>query len=1093
MRVAIITHQARPADAIGNIIADKVAFFVDRGADVRVFAEVVNPPHPRLDGRVTRFDTIDVDGEAFRFIAAADLVVVEYGHYFRALEVLPMLAGRRPRILFDYHGVTSSNLWGQHNREAVLEGLGRAGLAWCADRVIAHSCFAANELQQGAGYPRSRIDVIAHHASNRGSTQSQPHDTLRQSLKSRDARIILFVGRLAPNKRVPILVEAIARLKTTRPEAHLVVIGNNQDAYKIEAEACLERARDFGVGDRVHVLGQVDDEQVLAWYDSAHLFVMPSRHEGFCIPVLEAMAAGVPVIAAHAAALPETIGAAGLLFTPDNVAELAERMESVLASALAPMPESDGKPAIRQSETSDNTLQPAGATCKSSRRRIAVVSFRYGDNIVGGAETSLRRMALSLADAGHHVEVFSTCTTTEHAWKNDLEAGTTREDGIAVHRFPVEAFDRERHDKVVRRVLENNGKVDPATEEEFLRQGVRSESLIAELTRRRDEFDAFMTGPYLASLTCDVARAFPSKTLLAGCFHDEPTARLAVWQPVYRRVTGLIYHSDSERTFAERDLGLNHPRSHVVGTWIENTAPGDPERGRKLAGAGTYVVYIGRYSPQKNLPLLLEWAERFERSHRGKLRFVFMGQGPLHLPSHPWCVDLGHVDECDKRDLLAGAKAIVHLSKYESLSLAVLEALSQGTPAIVHENCLVLRELVRESGAGEAVADYDTFEAALVKLIDNDEKRNRLGMAGRSFVQNRYGSRIVFTDRLLEAITSLEKPLRTVMIERGRSRAAAHGLDAWRQAFGELVEKVLDQPQMAPREAWLVTPHRTRIVARLGQRVAFVPVRLANKGSHAASPDGPARRMLHAWTKHPGATRVVNAELYTPLPRVMIPGEECPAVIRIGVPDTPGQYAVEIRCVRVGDEDARGPADAVLSLAVVSGREVEAGCCPALVEDAQAALAQADRTQVLPDDYADVTEGHFASWKRNIKQKLLGNFKRAYVDVLSRRQTAFNKAILEAVQQALECCTVLDHAVTTLSAQTTAPATSGAVKSADAGLTELMAILQSLVEESTQTRARLDQLEERLSVLSGTGLESSLHLENAGQQVGTQHQGRPGN
>lgn len=1086
MRVAIITHQARPADAIGNTIADKVAFFVDRGADVRVFAEVANPAHPRLEGRLTRFNTIDVDGENFRFMADADLVVVEYGHYFRALEVLPMLAARKPRIFFDYHGVTSASLWGQHNREAVIEGLGRAGLAWCADRVVAHSCFAANELEQASGYPRSRIDILPHHAPHSAPTKDQPHDTLRQSLKDRDARIVLFVGRLAPNKRVPILVEAIARLKSRQPEVHLVVIGNNQDVYKAEAETCLERAHDLGISDRVHLLGQIDDNRLRAWYEEADLFVMPSRHEGFCIPVLEAMAAGIPVIAAHAAALPETVGSAGLLFTPDNVSELAERMESVLASYESPIPGSTSTASISQTRT---TPQTTSARSKSVCRRIAVVSFRYGENIVGGAETSLRRMALSLSEAGHHVEVFCTCTTTEHAWKNDLVAGTTREGGIAVHRFPVESFDRERHDTVVRRVLENDGKVDSATEEEFLRQGVRSGSLIAELARRGDEFDAILTGPYLASLSYDIARAFPSRTLLAGCFHDEPTARLAVWQQIYRNVAGLIYHSNAEQTFAERELGLNHPRSQVVGTWIENTTPGDPEHGKKLAGASAYVVYLGRYSPQKNLPLLIEWAERFEGANRGKVRFVFVGQGPMRMPAHPWCLDLGHVDENDKRDLLAGALAIVHLSKYESLSLAVLEALAQKTPAIVHEDCLVLRELVCDSGAGEAVADFDEFEAALVQMTDDVEKRNRLGMAGRSFVQSRYGSRSTFTDRLVEAITSLDKPLSTAMIERGCLRAAAHGLDAWRQAFGELVEKVLDQPLMALREAWLVTPHRTRVVARLGQRVAFVPVRLANKGSHAASPDGPARRILHAWTKHPGTTRVANAELYTPFPRVMIPGEECPAVVRIGVPDTPGQYAVEIRCVRAGDEDTRGPADTVLTLAVVSGREVEAGCCPALVEDAQAALAQADRAQILPDDYADVTEGHFASWKRNIKQKLLGNFKRAYVDVLSRRQTTFNKAILEAVQQALECCTVLDHAVTTLSAQSTEPNTSGPEKS----VSELMALVQSLVEEAAQTRSRLDQLEERLRALTGTGPEDTLHLQNVGQQVGSQHQRRPGN
>src|SRR5262249_59063873 len=74
-------------------------------------------------------------------------------------------------------------------------------------------------------------------------------------------------------------------------------------------------------------------------------------------------------------------------------------------------------------------------------------------------------------------------------------------------------------------------------------------------------------------------------------------------------------------------------------------------------------------------------------------------------------------------------------------------------------------------------------------------------------------------------------------------------------------------------------------------------------------------------------------------------------------------------------------------------------CCPPLLEAVQAALAEADRLRRLPTDYADVTEGAFAAWKRRLKRKLLNNFKLAYVDVLSRQQSASHHPGLAAPRE----------------------------------------------------------------------------------------------
>ncbi len=89
-------------------------------------------------------------------------------------------------------------------------------------------------------------------------------------------------------------------------------------------------------------------------------------------------------------------------------------------------------------------------------------------------------------------------------------------------------------------------------------------------------------------------------------------------------------------------------------------------------------------------------------------------------------------------------------------------------------------------------------------------------------------------------------------------------------------------------------------------------------------------------------------------------------------------------------------------------------CTGPLLQAAQEALAQVEERRRLPDDYLDVTLGRFARLKRWIKSKLLGNFKRGYVDVLSRQQSQVNQQILIALQQLTECCATLDHAVSGL-------------------------------------------------------------------------------
>jgi len=139
----------------------------------------------------------------------------------------------------------------------------------------------------------------------------------------------LFVGRLCPNKCQHDVVTAFAAYtRAYDAKARLVLVGGSTPASYGTAVA--EHAARLGVAEQVEIAGSVTAAQLSAHYRAADVFVCLSEHEGFCVPVLEAWHHGLPVVAFAGAALPETIGGAGLLLpskaSPGYVAAAAARV-----------------------------------------------------------------------------------------------------------------------------------------------------------------------------------------------------------------------------------------------------------------------------------------------------------------------------------------------------------------------------------------------------------------------------------------------------------------------------------------------------------------------------------------------------------------------------------------------------------------------------------------------------------------------------------------------------------------------------------------------------------------------------------------------
>jgi glycosyltransferase involved in cell wall biosynthesis len=158
----------------------------------------------------------------------------------------------------------------------------------------------------------------------------QPPSAVTRRLFADGRTNVLFVGRIIPNKRIEDLVAAFAAYRRREPRSRLLLVGDYRGHERYYARL-RERAVALGLSlaDDVVFTGHLEHDDLLACYAASHLFLCLSEHEGFCVPLLEAMVFGLPVVAGDAGAVRETLGGAGVLLEdrdPETVAEVLARL-----------------------------------------------------------------------------------------------------------------------------------------------------------------------------------------------------------------------------------------------------------------------------------------------------------------------------------------------------------------------------------------------------------------------------------------------------------------------------------------------------------------------------------------------------------------------------------------------------------------------------------------------------------------------------------------------------------------------------------------------------------------------------------------------
>jgi glycosyltransferase involved in cell wall biosynthesis len=195
-----------------------------------------------------------------------------------------------------------------------------------ARRLIAISESARDEIAEDFRVPLDRIDVIPLGPGSNGAVEPTDEGELRSRLGLGSGPVILAVSAFLAHKNVERLVEAQPSIRAGLPDAVLVLPGN----WTPLQDKVRERAQALGVHDAVVIPGWVSSADLEGLYRAAACFVLPSRREGFGLPVLEAMRRGVPVACSRTSAVPEVAGDAALFFDPERPEEIAQAITAIL-------------------------------------------------------------------------------------------------------------------------------------------------------------------------------------------------------------------------------------------------------------------------------------------------------------------------------------------------------------------------------------------------------------------------------------------------------------------------------------------------------------------------------------------------------------------------------------------------------------------------------------------------------------------------------------------------------------------------------------------------------------------------------------------
>lgn len=401
------------------------------------------------------------------------------------------------------------------------------------------------------------------------------------------------------------------------------------------------------------------------------------------------------------------------------------------------------------------------------KRNIAFIVQRYGIEVNGGAEHYCKQLAEKLA-AFHQVIILTTCAIDYITWKPEYPPGLTEVDGIPVHRFANGTRARGRYVDFIRRKMmrrkwyqklarwtgllgwaERNFEAYSVTEVDEMkwleRQGPACPELIHYLQQHQQQYDAlfFITSLYYP--TAVGVKVAPRKSIMVPTLHDERTSYFPLYQNVMQQPEWILYSAPSEKKLGERIYNIAGKKNAITGIGVnpvEITDAGNTIL-EKYHIISPFVIYIGRIDSAKGCKELFAFFQKYKYEYKDPLQLVVVGRAHMQLPNHPDIIFTGFTDDQTKWQLLTKSLLLIMPSRYESLSMVLLESFYAHKPVIANARCEVLKDHIDISQGGFAYHDYSDFSKGLHQLVTNQNMLQQMGEAGYQYVDSYYNWNVI--------------------------------------------------------------------------------------------------------------------------------------------------------------------------------------------------------------------------------------------------------------------------------------------------------------------------------------------------------------
>lgn len=314
-------HQVLAALSYGDAIGNESLAIRDhlkaRGFESEIFAEKV---HPRMAGSARPLSEYDAS-------AGPDSLCLF--HFSIGSAASSLVYQRAEPLVCIYHNITPAEFFVPfHQHLAGLCHHGKRELTAFAARSVlglGDSEFNRRELEAAGFAPTGALPIVM----DWNRYDETPSPVMQKRLEGFPGPTILFVGRVVPNKKFEDVIRSFAAFQRHHaPESRLLLVGDTL-GHERYLRRLHELVHDLRVRNVVFT-GQVLQADLVAAYRSADAFLCLSEHEGFCVPLLEAMRFGLPVIAFNCTAIGETMGGGGVLLDDKDPALVAEVLDRVL-------------------------------------------------------------------------------------------------------------------------------------------------------------------------------------------------------------------------------------------------------------------------------------------------------------------------------------------------------------------------------------------------------------------------------------------------------------------------------------------------------------------------------------------------------------------------------------------------------------------------------------------------------------------------------------------------------------------------------------------------------------------------------------------